>query len=969
MDNNLIGYSWITIPCDEKIYASYFCQPLHSQSKIVHKPRETNLTCNGDWLLLKESEMCVLVLETNDIELSFDDSQYMCSLHNASVLSVKVSDRVKISDKNKKLKSDLLYLSDDKLSKHALPMIQKMTFINIQNIMFGRKLDRNSAKSILPHMIYHAESMGSKRPENMSFFVDFNNFCSIVEFLNINDIYLDIAYPTDEWGVKCRNCSEKVKVPSVICEKPADVYITRCQNNHFICRDKTCILYIYKCDYIDDCFDNSDEDNCIYITFIDQFINVPCLSTSECDVSKGNLVRVHGICDGVYQNYTFPHENNLCIKFNRKICVQIGKIHRRQEDEELFIGSEEAAALFNTEIKYNCSKLNNQFAIEINDINYLKRRLPNTNTNLGHMCVFNAHKHICNIPRFEYICKYISCPGMFKCYDEFCIPISLLCDNTYDCKLGEDESMCSTLTCPGSLKCRGENRCVSTHELCDKRVNCLYTMDDELGCDTCPVNCECRGYVMTCYSNNSAHIIEIEEVLYSKGLIIKGIQQVLFTKDLNFVGLIILNMSQCGLKDIDISQTLKTLVVSLIITDFSYNQLSDTKFINSQIFRKIVFLDLSFNLLQVFKVKQYLSLQYLSILYLMGNNLKEIGITNGYVYLALIDLQFISYHPTLSIKIDHNMNIDIVVKVTDSQFCCIFINHIRCLSEQKRITCYGLLERFITKFVFYCLSSLALCFSIAAVVKQAINITSNNTTQKSCHYFLILINQLIGSILTSLYLVILAAVDITKANVLLFKTSVFCSILHGIIFISFETVIVFKWIMIWIIMLKIMFPFKHQCIWVRYIVPASGLVWFFVATTFFVYIFLSLKGQNKVMFDPLCSIGWCDMTIKLNMFYSMIYIVDHLSIFNYIVTFSIIYTSLKKHQNEVTLTENTRHHSAIAITCKLIFVNISEIFLRLYFIVILSKSAYFLNADFCLYFFMLALPVNIICFDIIYLFK
>ena len=110
------------------------------------------------------------------------------------------------------------------------------------------------------------------------------------------------------------------------------------------------------------------------------------------------------------------------------------------------------------------------------------------------------------------------------------------------------------------------------------------------------------------------------------------------------------------------------------------------------------------------------------------------------------------------------------------------------------------------------------------------------------------------------------------------------------------------------------------------------------------------------------------MNIKFNVFYSMIYIVDYLSFFFCIVTFSVIYNSLNKYHNEVTFAGNNRRNSAIVTTCKLILVNVSEIVLRLYFVALLStKSAHSINANFCFYFFIWALPVNIIFFASIYI--
>ena len=85
---------------------------------------------------------------------------------------------------------------------------------------------------------------------------------------------------------------------------------------------------------------------------------------------------------------------------------------------------------------------------------------------------------------------------MFKCRDNVCIRLSFVCDNKPECRLGEDELFCSQYNCPGYLKCRGEKRCISTEHICDNHVDCFYSMDDELGCDACPANCECTGYVI-----------------------------------------------------------------------------------------------------------------------------------------------------------------------------------------------------------------------------------------------------------------------------------------------------------------------------------------------------------------------------------------------------------------------------------------------------------------------------------------
>ena len=86
----------------------------------------------------------------------------------------------------------------------------------------------------------------------------------------------------------------------------------RCQSNHFECRDKTCVLFIYKCDHIGDCLDHSDEAGCIYgltSTLTDQLVHLPCVQSGICNAVKQVSVPVHAICDGLYNNNTFLQEN------------------------------------------------------------------------------------------------------------------------------------------------------------------------------------------------------------------------------------------------------------------------------------------------------------------------------------------------------------------------------------------------------------------------------------------------------------------------------------------------------------------------------------------------------------------------------------------------------------------------------------------------------------------------------------
>ena len=131
--------------------------------------------------------------------------------------------------------------------------------------------------------------------------------------------YADPSNPGGEWGVKCGPCSKRIKVSGTICKKPAELYVVRCQSNHFECGDKTCVLFIYKCDHIVDYLDHSDEAGCIYdmtSTLTNQLVHLPCVQSGICNTVNQVSIPVHAICDGLYNNNTFSQEQNVWKTFN-----------------------------------------------------------------------------------------------------------------------------------------------------------------------------------------------------------------------------------------------------------------------------------------------------------------------------------------------------------------------------------------------------------------------------------------------------------------------------------------------------------------------------------------------------------------------------------------------------------------------------------------------------------------------------
>ena len=62
------------------------------------------------------------------------------------------------------------------------------------------------------------------------------------------------------WGAHYRSCSQLISVDAIICEKAVHFLLLNNVQKIVLNVEKTCILSIYKYDYINDCFDGSDED-------------------------------------------------------------------------------------------------------------------------------------------------------------------------------------------------------------------------------------------------------------------------------------------------------------------------------------------------------------------------------------------------------------------------------------------------------------------------------------------------------------------------------------------------------------------------------------------------------------------------------------------------------------------------------------------------------------------------------------
>ena len=169
---------------------------------------------------------------------------------------------------------------------------------------------------------------------------------------------------------------------------------------------------------------------------------------------------------------------------------------------------------------------------------------------------------------------------MFKCYDNYCIPWSYVCDGKWDCPKGEDElyiSVCTRgLDCVNMYHCRKTKHiCLHLGNICDGHTDCPFC-NDELLCELkiieCPSFCVCLLYAIDCRPSADGKVEEIYPFHYLS---------VQFSNlKLNFMSALIQKLKYA------------------IIRKLSRNEIGDVCDAFSKVIDwKCILLDLSFNLL------------------------------------------------------------------------------------------------------------------------------------------------------------------------------------------------------------------------------------------------------------------------------------------------------------------------------------------------------------------------------------
>ena len=975
----LLQYPWISVSCDTQYEAFSFCQHVNTEllsgDRIINTSMTRRRRCDDGWFMVNGTDdECFSVIAANHT-LSYYDARDMCSAVNASLLTVNVTSRS--SHVIKEIPEFLMMMSVH--HKNKLGISQEEQY----DVMYGKILEKDSTHSYLPYIMFFSIPATA---EYLTFFVHMNGECNVLERSMLSAIFHaneDEDSPIRGWGVKCRPCLKPIDdVPAVICQKPSKLYPRNCQDNHFTCGDETCVLSIYQCDSTSDCWDGSDEENCdvnLCDNCKNQYVTIPCSLAGACKLSEVSSVPTHSICDGIYSNTTLSQEKYVCHKYQTKhinllaLIINtplktkyLGSISDRFKFDYLY-EKEKAACSVSHETNYEVERTHKTSNYSKSLVSLLK-----TCGSLNKVCEISSAASKCRSSRMEQLCKYFDCPGMFKCHDYYCVALSAICDGQYDCMEGEDESVCPLSSCPGLLRCRGENRCIGKDELCNNHVDCLYSADDEIDCHTekCPLECECIGYSVSCNLTDSTTTVLPWDMNHIKGIILKGNQKILYLHHFVLPRLVYLNVSFCRIEGIVFKNPKSFENVLIIIADFGHNNLTKLFFLRASIFRKVVYLQLSFNKLYTITYGKNFVLKHLVVLELRGNPLNEITVTSfkHSSKLALIDIQYIYDFLTIRIQLSLFLNHQLQIKVSDSLICCQVPKHIACSSNARDEICLGVLKTKLSKISFNTICVLVLFVIFTLVTRQIVRASFTRFLGKKKYYIIILLNHSCSVILNCLYLCGILAVDFINVNIYLWRRGFLCMCLNMLLYTSLEVSIIFKACLVVMVSLQIIYPYKHQCLWLRRTGLFILIIWLIVFSTYFVS-FTKLHGYGQpFIFDSICSIGMCGMKIPVNILLSMTCFLDSVVALLCIITTYKAYIAMIKHKKNAGNLQTSRVKSInnLKVILKIAVHIMTEFPFRVCLFVLLAHQ--WLNGqftEFCPFIFIFALPSSLILYSFV----
>ncbi len=315
-------------------------------------------------------------------------------------------------------------------------------------------------------------------------------------------------------------------------------------------------------------------------------------------------------------------------------------------------------------------------------------------------------------------CTEIQCNMKYKCPRYYCIPWGYVCDNKWDCPMGEDEQArkCGKYqTCLYLFKCRAIKRCVHFGDICNGQIDCPLE-DDEQFCSlherSCPSHCECLLFSIKC-----------ENVTFNTGLNLP--HQVLWMKYalfnisstyFVFDGAVLVSVRNSDLVDVCQAGFNVQSLVSLDTSSNKIRSIGDDCFQHSVNLKIILFPD---NLIHEIGHNSFSNLPGLLLLNFTGNFLS--ALTNA-LFSGLSSVSILSLNGTHLTHIDAQALKGLhlyILETHDTFLCCLISEDSYCSAKVPWFeSCTGLMPTKATKFSLYCICLVVLFMSTFSIIVQ-----------------------------------------------------------------------------------------------------------------------------------------------------------------------------------------------------------------------------------------------------------
>ena len=317
-------------------------------------------------------------------------------------------------------------------------------------------------------------------------------------FSSIDTMYME----RKTWYHEKCNCSMKHLALRIVSQTKALI-----PYNIFSCDDGSFKQVAYRCDGEIDCSGMEDELNCFHICSTHTNCNLDC-TPPEC------------ICGQMYHQCTLRgcvHQTFVCD----------GDVHCPADDsDELMCQYQLTRSTQREGLHNDAFSLCNSFSNET---------YPNNKICLLTRDQYGVTEHCSNTEHLRY-CADFRCPNHYKCFESYCIPLHLVCDEVEDCPTGQDEDHCGEIVCQGYFHCKGSHLCLHPNYLCDGVVDCAVHRDDEQYCDSfqCPKDCACIGFTVTCITITPSILQSIWGYKNRKAIILTSNNSVVNSANIQF---------------------------------------------------------------------------------------------------------------------------------------------------------------------------------------------------------------------------------------------------------------------------------------------------------------------------------------------------------------------------------------------------------------------------------------------------